>query len=176
MVAIGAAEVFTVTDTGFAVTVFVTAGTGLITRAGSWITVVVEPHAVTAAITPTALTAPIIDFFIIPGVFIIPLTLWLYVKSCLLSVMSPEAGSPGNWPPRLRPDGSVVTRHFRIAAAPAPRGSAGGSRRPDDNDIRGCAVFVEAVASAGAGEPDGCWLRGIREHVSDAGPVPGSGF
>jgi hypothetical protein len=71
VVVIGAAEVFTATDTGFAVTgfavtVFVTAGTGFATGAGSWITVVVEPHAVTAAIMPTALTAPMIDFFMIP--------------------------------------------------------------------------------------------------------------
>jgi hypothetical protein len=46
----------------------------------------------------------------------------------------------------------------------------------DDNDICRLRRFVAAVASAGAREPDGCWLRGIREHGSDAGPVPGSRF
>jgi hypothetical protein len=36
--------------------------------------------------------------------------------------------------------------------------------------------FARVVASAGAGEPDGCWLRGVRGRVADAGPVPGCRF
>lgn len=60
-------------------------------------------------------------------------------------------------------------------AATAPERDEGDGSAPPDPDASLCR-FVEAVTAASAREAHGRWLGGVRECITDAGPVPSNRF
>jgi hypothetical protein len=82
-----------------------------------------------------------------------------------------EDGTVGQGPADDRPIEAVAAQ---IAGATPLQDEGDGSTPPDPGE--GLRRFAGAVTAAGAREPDGGWLGGIREYIPDAGPVPSSRF
>jgi hypothetical protein len=82
-----------------------------------------------------------------------------------------EDGTIGHGPADDRPDETIAAEIARTAPE-QDQGDGGTPPDPDENLHR----FVDAVADAGGRERDGGWLRGLREYVPDAGPVPSNRF
>lgn len=82
-----------------------------------------------------------------------------------------EDGTIGHDPVDAR---EVETVADEIARTTPEQDGGDGSTPPDPDE--GLRSFVEAVTAAGISGRDSGWLGGVREHVPDAGPVPGNRF
>jgi hypothetical protein len=82
-----------------------------------------------------------------------------------------DDGTTGQGPADDRP---VQTVAAEIHGAAPQRDEGDGSTPPDPDD--GLRHFVETVTAPEARGRDGGWLGGIREYITDAGPVPSNRF
>lgn len=78
-----------------------------------------------------------------------------------------DDGTVGHGPADDRPVEDIAGE--LAYAAPEPDESHGSSPPDTGEELR---RFVETVTAADAGERDGGWLGGVREHIADAGPCP----